>query len=93
MTNTTENPTLMSFDDALEKLGIADFKERIFNSNSHGELFHLMDYIHIAQAIPDEPEKFREWFVETVAAAEQQWKRPESVFQHIPTLLMQGAKP
>ena len=39
----------MNFEEALKKLNIEDYKEAIFNSNSHGELFHLMDYILLHQ--------------------------------------------
>jgi hypothetical protein len=75
----------MTYDEALKKLNIEDYAERIFNSNSHGELFHLGDYITIAEALDDEDAStFREWFAETVKFAEQNWQRPESIFQHIP---------
>ena len=76
----------MSFKEALKKLNIEDYGERIFNSNSHGELMHLMDYIMLAQAIPD-PSWFREWFIKVVEMAEKEWSRPESVFQHTPKIL------
>lgn len=45
----------MSFREAVRILNIEDFGERIFHSNSHGELFHLVDYIAIA-SIPGEKE-------------------------------------
>jgi len=77
--------------EALKKLDIEDYGERIFNSNSHGELFHLADYIVIASALTD-PSWFRGWFVEVVKMAEQNWKRPESVFQHIPKLMEESFK-
>ena len=76
----------MNFDEALKKLGIEDYSDRIFNSNSHGELFHLSDYILLAEHFTDK-ELFKVMFDEIVKLAEQQWKRPESVFQHIPRLL------
>ena len=41
----------MTFKEALEYLGIEEYSERIFNSNSHGELFHLVDYIKTAEYI------------------------------------------
>lgn len=77
----------MNFKDALERLGIAEYGERIFNSNSHGELFHLYDYIQLAQ-LPD-VSWFKDWFNAVVKQAELNWGRPESVFQHIPKLLEQ----
>lgn len=81
----------MTFKDALKTLNIEDYGERIFNSNSHGELMHLSDYILIAEQLKN-PEVFRSWFVEVVAFAEKSWKRPESVFQHIPRLLEDTGK-
>ena len=74
----------MNFDEALKKLGIEDYSERIFHSNSHGELFHLMDYVCLAQSLEEyEPGAFREWFDGVVKQAEETWNRPESIFQHI----------
>ena len=78
----------MSFNDALKKLNIEDYGERIFHSNSHGELFHLYDYIVIAKWLDEKSlPLFREWFVDIVKQAEAKWKRPESVFQHMPRIL------
>lgn len=83
----------MNLNEALKKLGIEEYSERISNSNSHGELFHILDYIEMAK-IPFlcEDNVFAGWFEETVNAAENQWERPESVFQHIPELLKQAMK-
>jgi len=69
----------MTFKEALEKLGIQDFEERIFNSNSHGELFHLTQYGQLAEMLEENGDihLFREWFLRLV------WKRPESIFQHV----------
>lgn len=77
----------ISFDEALEKLGISDFRERIINSNSHGELFHIQDYIVLAAADLSK-EKFSEWFRKVVKFAEDNWTRPESIFQHIFNIFM-----
>jgi hypothetical protein len=76
----------MNFKDAIKKLNIEDYGERIFNSNSRGELFHLKDYILIAETIED-TSWFREWFIAIVKEAEEKWERPESIFQHILKLL------
>ena len=77
------------FIDALNILSIEDYSERIFRSNSHGELMHLADYINIAKLLEkDKIPKFRKWFIDTVKMAEDHWERPESVFQHIPRLLI-----
>ena len=78
----------MTFEEALKKLDIEDYSTRIFNSNSHGELFHLMDYIAIAQI--KDTSWFRDWFVHVVKFAEKNWERPDSVFQHIPRILQEG---
>lgn len=83
----------MTFQEALKKLNIEDYAERIFNSNSHGELFHLYDYIVIAESLSDDgAQRFRPLFLEVVAYAEKNWQRPESIFQHMVKLLSQAYK-
>jgi hypothetical protein len=78
----------MTFQEALKALNIEEYEKRIFDSNSKGELFHLRDYIMLAEmAEGRDPAEFRKWFIDTVTWAEKTWDRPESVFQHIPTLL------
>jgi len=72
----------MSFKEALKKLNIEDYGERIFNSNLHGELFHLDDYIKIAKNIR-KPEKFRGVFEAIIEYAKKEWEKPETIFQHI----------
>lgn len=73
-----------TFIKSLEKLGIKEFAERIFHSNSKGELFHCYDYIEIANNIKEQKKgAFRQWFLEVIEFAEKNWERPESVFQHI----------
>lgn len=79
----------MTFNEALKKLNIEDYGDRIFNSNSHGELFHCWDYITIAEHFTD-VSWFRPWFVRLVERAEKEWKRPESIFQHIPKALQES---
>ena len=69
---------------ALKILNIEDYGEQIFNSNSHGELWHFTDYLHLASVLKGaELEGFRHWFVETVKHAQKKYQRPVSVFQHI----------
>lgn len=75
----------MTFKEALKKLNIEDYGDRIFHSNSHGELFHCRDYILLAQW--DDVSWFRDWFERVVKFTEDNWERPESIFQHIPYAL------
>lgn len=81
----------MTFEQALKKLNIEEYGERIFNSNSHGELFHLADYIFLAEVLDgDQVALFREEFLKIVDWAGKTWKRPESVYQHILTIISEG---
>jgi len=80
----------MSFKEALKILNIEDYGERIFNSNSHGELFHCYDYIIMAKAFRDDAVWFREWFLVVIKWAEETWERPESIFQHITKVLLEA---
>ncbi len=78
----------MKFTEVCATLGIEEYAERIFNSNSHGELFHLQTYYHMSERIiPDKVPEFKEWFDGIVKHAEDTWERPESVFQHMEKLL------
>ena len=76
--------------DAFKFLGIEDYYERAYNSNSHGELFHLFDYVYMARRCK-RPELYRKWFVGVVKWAEETWERPESIFQHIYQILREEA--
>ena len=82
----------ISFDEALERLGIERYRSRIINSNSHGELFHCHDYIILAAAGLNK-ERFSEWFDKVVEFAEENWKSPEHVFQHIGRIFMENISP
>jgi len=75
----------MSFREALKILDIEEYGDRIVHSNSHGELFHLLDYIVIARIYQKCKNQtwFKEWFEAIVKLAKKHWKRPESIFQHI----------
>lgn len=82
----TSTEDSMTFEEALKILNIEDYKDRIFNSNSHGELFHLRQYYNLAMFFLKDKNNatdFREWFIYVVKAAEKNWSRPESIFQHI----------
>jgi len=83
----------MEFVKILEKLGIEKYAKRILNSNSHGELFHIQQYYVLADTLPQgHLDWFPEWFDEVVKYAEENWERPESVFQHIDKILLDNLK-
>ena len=75
-----------TFIEALKILDIEKYSERIFNSNSHGELFHLQQYFTLAETL-GKTDWFKDGFEEIVKQAEEKWERPESVFQHISKIL------
>jgi len=81
----------MNFQEALQELGIEKYAERIWHSNSHGELFHLDQYFTLAELVKENNDKewFCKWFEYIVKYAEQNWERPESIFQHIHKILVQ----
>ena len=77
----------MTFEKALTTLGIEDFRERIFNSSSTGELHFLADYISMGNILAGDEVGiglFSRFFHQAVTTAEKEWERPESAFQHIP---------
>jgi len=76
----------ITFREALQKLGIPEYEERIFNSNSHGELFHLLQYFDMARMY-DGSTWFKPLFESIVKYAEENWERPDSVFQHIAEIM------
>ncbi len=78
---------MRSFDEALAFLGIEEYRDRIWHSNSHGELFHTQDYCVLASVFEKEPSLFKPLFEASVRFAEEKWTRPESCFQHMPTLI------
>lgn len=80
----------MNFNEALQILGIEDYAERIFKSNSHGELFHLQQYFQLAELLKGNASWFRVWFEKMVKWAEENWHRPESVFQHVLEILSEN---
>ena len=82
----------MTFAKAMKVLNIEDFAERIFNSNSHGELFYIWDYMQLAQ-MPGDKAWFRPWFLGVVEMAEKNWSRPESCFQHLVRFLQEMPPP
>jgi len=78
----------MTLKEALKILNIEDYGERIFHSNSRGELFHCNKYVKIAKTVEGivTGERFREAFIELVDSAKD-WKRPQSIYQHVPEII------
>lgn len=76
----------MNFKEATKILGIEKYADRIIDSNSRGELFHLQTYFILAAQI-GKTDWFPKWFDEIVKLAEKNWERPESVFQHIDKII------
>ena len=76
----------MLFHEMCDEMGIGRYAERIFHSNSHGELFHIFDYQLLYETYEwdgEFKEMFSKWVDECVNTAERTWKRPESIFQHL----------
>ena len=74
--------TKINLKEALKTLGIEKYHDDIIKSNSHGELFHCIDYIILAQsAIANNLTKnikdwFPKWFEHVVNYAKENWERP-----------------
>lgn len=96
-----EKFTMGDFEKALKFLKIEDYRGRILASNSHGEMMHLPDYIEMAKNVnvggrtgseltPEDFSTIRKGFDGVVAYAEQNWERPESVFQHMLKIMSGG---
>lgn len=81
---------ITSFDEALKVLNIEDYRDRIFNSSSTGELAFLQEYIWLAETLSNigEVEVFRDLFLALVNEANEKWERPESIYQYIPSLIL-----
>lgn len=88
---------------AFELMGIPELHDRAFHSNSHGELFHMMDYIQLARyAVTNRSvmEGMTDDIMEMVSLhvmgayitsviewTDANWERPDSAFQHMPRLV------
>jgi hypothetical protein len=87
----------ITFGEALKKLNIEDYAEKIFNSNQYGELFFTADYIDIAEAIEgSDASAFRPWFESVIKLAESKRVQPEYVFMNIGRIFLEatsGKKP
>lgn len=75
----------MDFEESLVYLGIEKYRNRIFESSSNGELYHLGDYMMIANNITfkDSNKFFVKWFDDLVARAKNELSNPELVFMHV----------
>ena len=83
----------MNFKEALDILKIPEFEDRIINSNSKGELMHVVQYYEMAELVKNLESShdwladyFSKWFKAIVEAVKKEWKRPESVYQHVEKL-------
>ena len=83
----------MSFQQVCAKLGIPEYTEAIFHSNSHGELMHTADYYEIQKGKKKSDLKwFRPLFLICDAYAKKNWERPESWYQHMPKMMQEMAE-
>ena len=83
-----KNHNIASFDESLKTLNISDYKSKIMSSNSHGELLHCYDYIALAEQLsPEAINHFRDWFIKVIDYTNKHWSRPESVYQHILSIM------
>ncbi len=81
-----------SFKDICTILGIPEYTEAIFSSNSHGELFHTQDYYDLAERLGDrDPAIFVKCFKHYDEIAKREWQRPQSWYQHLTNGLAQAA--
>ncbi len=88
MTKTLQEQIDLS--EILKRLNIEEYEDRILNSNSHGELFHVYDYFNIYETLKESSLMlvlFSIFFKSLVKFAEENWERPESIFQHMPIML------
>lgn len=81
----------MNFNDVCKRLGIEDYSEAIFNSNSRGGLSHLMDYNKWADIIPDDNSSFRKCFLWALDWSNKNSKNPSAMFQHIDSAIFFAA--
>lgn len=88
-----DTKNLPDFNEALKILNIEDYKDRIWNSNSRGELGHTFMYCEMAAKFKGTymAEMFRPIFESMVKYAERHWERPESVFQHMDRMIFEWA--
>lgn len=81
----------MKFREALRKLGIEDYHDRIFNASPTGELYHLWGYAELAEKLGTGPlAAFRGEF-EYLAAEGARYGN--NVFCYIPDWIIRGVEP
>ncbi len=87
----------MSFQESLKILGLESYESRIVNSNSHGELFNIADYVWLADSAKKVNDPMYVEFLKIVIKCciefcEKNWSRPESMWQHMPRLIDETIK-
>lgn len=87
----------MNLEQSLKHLNIYDYLNDILNSNSKGELFHLNQYIIIAEMYSKYNDNefkilFREYFINTYKLYSKKWKRPQSFFQYFEEIHLNDLK-
>ena len=81
----------MTLREALRKLGIEDYHDRIFNASPTGELYHLWGYAELAQKLDQKHlDDFREHFE---YLANKGSRLGYIVFFYIPEWIMKGVEP
>ena len=81
-----------SFKDICTILGIPEYTEAIFNSNSRGELFHTKDYYELAKRLNGrDPAIFVKCFKHYDEIAKRTWQRPQSWYQYLADCLNMAA--
>lgn len=84
----------MNIAQVCEELGIPEYAERIWHSSSTGELYHVLDYHQMLEACKNAEEKLLigRCIKIVVEWAEENWSRPESVFQDMPRMIHETFK-
>lgn len=89
-----QKPTT-TIEDCLKFLGIHDHYDRIYNSHSKGSLRHLGDYYSICLYIYNnniDVKSFTVWFNDLIEDANNNMKRPISIYQHVYDFFMDEVK-
>ena len=82
----------MNFKEALSYLNLEDYSERIFNSNIRGELFHLQDYIVLAEYFKENEDCLNVENVRDIFTGYLKEGETDIVMQYLPTFINQDAE-